>query len=88
LRRENVPLIMNPSLSIVPIMLESEEEAEQMQQRLLSVDDGYAVGRVCIRGQNYETNGIRLVFTPRVDPAMMQYPASRLVKRIAEMKAK
>ncbi len=83
LRRNGVSLVHSPEMSIVPIALNSSKEADYVHKELL--DKGFSVGKVHIRGRDYEINGIRIVVTPKVNPERMYGTASELVRKIVEL---
>ncbi|MBI5392499.1 aminotransferase class I/II-fold pyridoxal phosphate-dependent enzyme [Candidatus Woesearchaeota archaeon] len=83
LGRRGVPLIILPELSIVPIDLCSKERVDYLQRELS--ENGFSVGKVHIKGKEYETHGIRIVVTPKVNPELMYGTAYRLVRKIGEV---
>ncbi|MBI4439747.1 hypothetical protein HY638_02135 [Candidatus Woesearchaeota archaeon] len=83
LRRKGVSLIHFPEMSIVPVALGSQEEVEHVHTQILN--EGFSVGKVHIKGRDYEINGIRMVVTPKVNPDLMYGTASNLVDKIARL---
>jgi len=63
LTNKGIPLVINPFLNIIPINTGSPENREQLRNDLYN--EGFSVGRVGIKGENYQTYGIRIVCSPR-----------------------
>lgn len=86
LRKKGVSLIHGPEMSIVPVALRSTEETAYVHKTLLN--EGYSVGKIYIKGKDYETNGIRIVITPKVNPMLVYGAAMRLSDNIIRLTSK
>ena len=83
LQRQEVSLILFPEMSIVPVALGSSDEVAYVHRELLK--EGFSVGKVHIKGRDYEVNGVRMVVTPKVNPDWMYGTASVLTQKIIEL---
>lgn len=77
-------LVTPVQMSITPVELSSREEAIYVHGKLL--EEGFSVGKMHIRGRNYETNGIRIVIIPRVPPEWQAGTALKLAGRISRLR--
>lgn len=77
-------LVTPVQMSITPIELSSRYETNYIHRKLL--DEGFSVGKIFIKGRNYETNGIRIVLTPRVPPEWQLGEALKLAGRISRLR--
>jgi glutamate/tyrosine decarboxylase-like PLP-dependent enzyme len=83
LLRGKVPLLVFPKLGIVPFSLPSQERRDQMYTDLL--EQGFKLGKVQIIGKEYQTYGLRIVVTPRVNPELQMSALSDLCKKISQL---
>ncbi len=77
-------LVTPVEMSITPVELSSREEANYVHDKLL--EEIFSTGKIHIKGRNYETNGIRIVVTPRVPPEWQLGQALKLAGRISMLR--